>query len=136
MKILIIGGPIQGEWREVVAGSRTWVDLLRGDTYLIRRFTWAIAHPLTGHAGELFRLPIAVHPSVVGPMEPQIAEQALYNVIALRHIDGFMREHAEPQDLAAVESDVVVPDTPAELCPDIGADGFMIEDNKAEGSDE
>lgn len=137
MKTLIIGGPMQGEWREIASTSRTWVDLLRGETYMIRKFTWAIANKLTGHAGELFKLPIAVHPSIAQHQlaEAAIAEQALYQVIAKLHIDGFMREHAEPQPMADVDVDVEIPDTPAELCPDINPDGTMNKGNTVEGSD-
>lgn len=117
MKVLILGGPRQGEFIELAGRAgrdpATWVDLLTGDTYRIRRITWAeadIRNP--EHATALFKLPVAVHPSFTAPGAPeqQLAEMALSQVISQTYIDVFMREHAEPQELAPV-----VPDSPAEL---------------------
>lgn len=119
MKVLIIGGPRQGEWLELAAigghEQKTYVDLLTAETYRIHRLTWAVEGPVKGVAAELFTLPIAVHPSISGPMEPQLAEMALYQVIAAPHVDAFMREHAVPQPMAEPDLAEVIPDTPAEI---------------------
>lgn len=123
MKVLILGGKRQGEWLTLaaVAGKdpASWVDLLTGDTYRIRRITWAVEdqrHP--GRAGELWKLPVAVHPSYVAAgqqVEQQLAEQALSQVITAAYMTAFMREHAVRQEL-----EPVVPDTPAELLEEGG----------------
>lgn len=117
MKTLIIGGKRQGEWVTLAAvngrAPRTWVDLITGDSYRIRYLTWSVQGPLAGHASELFRLPVAVHPSMTGPMEQHLVQAGLMNVIALLHIDEFMRRHA--QELPMADPDITVPDTPAEL---------------------
>lgn len=110
MKALILGGARQGEWVDATGGA--WVDLMTGDTYVIRRVTWAVSDT-DGGAQELWKLPVAVHPSIVaaGPNEGPIAEQILFGIIAQMYMTDFMREHAEPQPL----DDVTVPATPAEL---------------------
>jgi hypothetical protein len=118
VKVLILGGKRQGEWLELAAFAgkdpTTWLDLLTGDTYRIRRMTWAVADEKhQGHAAELWKLPVAVHPSYVaaGPqVEQQLAEQALSQVITAVYMTAFMREHAVLQEM-----EPVVPDTPAEL---------------------
>ena len=117
MKYLIIGGPRQGEYVELThkPNGATWVDLMTAETYRVRRLTWAIEGPVKGVAAELYKLPILVHPSLIGPMEPQYAQMGLMQVVAEPHIDAFMREHAEPQDLAEPDLSDVVPDTPAEI---------------------
>lgn len=117
MKYLIVGGPRQGEWVELdhrPTGS-TWVDLMTAETYVVRRFTWAIEGPLAGVAADLFRLPILVHPTLRGPMEPHFAQMGLMHVIAEPHVDAFMREHGERQEMADPDLAEVVPDTPAEI---------------------
>jgi hypothetical protein len=117
VRALVLGGPREGEWVDALGG--TWVDLLAGETYVIRRVTWAV--PGIGDiAAELWKLPVAVHPAIVaaGPNEGPIAEQVLFNIIAKTYMTDFMREHAEPQPLA--EPEVTVPATPAELFDDDG----------------
>lgn len=117
MKYLIIGGPREGEWIELTyrPTGATWVDLMTAETYMVRRVTWAVHGPIAGVAAELFKLPILVHPSITGPMEPQFAQMGLMQVIAKPHIDDFMRQHAERQEMAEPDLSAVVPDTPAEL---------------------
>jgi hypothetical protein len=117
MKALVLGGPRQGEW--VDAMGATWVDLMAGETYVIRRVTWAVAG-VGDIAAELWKLPVAVHPSIVaaGPNEGPIAEQVLFGIIATTYMTDFMRANAEPQELA--EPAVTVPPTPAELFDDSG----------------
>jgi hypothetical protein len=117
VKYLIIGGKREGEWVELThrPTGATWVDLMTAETYRVRRITWAVQGPIEGVAAELFKLPILVHPSITGPMEPQFAQMGLMQVIAKPHIDAFMREHAEPQPMAEPDLSAAIPDTPAEL---------------------
>lgn len=116
MKVLVIGGRRQGEWQEIAATSRTWVDLLAGVTHRISYVTWAIEGPLAGSAAELWRLPVAVHPTLKagGPQaEKQLTLLVLHEHIAMLHMNDFMRAHAIRQEMA--EPEIQVPDTAAEL---------------------
>jgi hypothetical protein len=122
MKALVLGGPRQGEW--VDAMGATWVDLLAGETYVIRRVTWKVPATETGLPSERWELPVAVHPSIVatGPNEGPIAEQVLFTLIARMYMTDFMRAYAENH--SAADPEVTVPPTPAEL---FNIDGTPIE---------
>lgn len=115
MKTLIIGGPFNGEWRDVLDGAGAWVDLVHGTTHRIGYITWAVNAP--GDDGvpvvlERWRLPIAVHGEIAGhPAEMQIAQQAMTNMA----ITELMREHGIEAPLPDQ-----VPATPAAL---FGPDG-------------
>lgn len=116
MKVLVVGGPRQGEWAEVSANARTWVDLLSGTTHRIAYITWAVEGPLAGSAAELWRLPVAVHPmlrSAGAKAEQEMTLLVLHEHIARLHMNDFMREHAIKQEMA--DPVIEVPDTAAEL---------------------
>jgi hypothetical protein len=116
VKYLIIGGPRQGEWTELTdkPSGATWVDLLSAETYTVRWINYAIAGPIAGVAAELWRLGILVHPSFRGPMEGQFVQMGWMQVIAQPHIDAFMRQHGQAQQMAEPELPPI-PDTPAEI---------------------
>lgn len=116
MNALIIGGPRNGEWIEVLDGVRGWVDIRNATTHVIRNITWT----LTDHESkptEAFALHLAVHPEIVGPQEQAIAGQML-NLLAMAE---FARAHGEKLEIPEEPSPVIiVPSTPAEL---FGPDG-------------
>jgi hypothetical protein len=109
VKTLIIGGPRHGEWIDVMAGVRGWVDIRTATTHIVRGIKWAINDLNTGEVTEVYDLRLAVHPDLVGPTEPQTVPQLL----SMLAMSAFAREHGEPVELA-------VPDTAAEL---FGPDG-------------
>lgn len=120
MKILILGGPRNGEWVEALDGSRTWVDLQRADTYVIRRIPFAQAGP-DGRPSALWFVHIAAHPSFAGnPKEPEIGQSLFMVIVGTEFMVEYMQRHGEPQPL---QEDPPIPDTPAAL---FGADGKPI----------
>jgi hypothetical protein len=117
MRALVLGGPREGEWIDVTGG--TWLDFLTGDTYAVRKVTWAV--PADGdHPAELYKLPVAVHPRIVamGAAEGQVAEQSLFGLVAKTYMSEFMRAYAEDQTPAPGPAEV--PETPAELFDESG----------------
>lgn len=101
MNVLILGGPRQGEWLDLADDAVSWLDLLKAETYPIRRINWAVADMATANTRELFVLPIAVHPELL-QQGPQFEQQAATNALTMIAMTMFMREHAIPQEIPPV----------------------------------
>jgi hypothetical protein len=119
VKILIIGGPRNGEWvDELPDGVRGWVDIRSADTHVVRRITWTITD-MDGKVIDAYVLHLAVHPLMTGPNEQTVAGQML-NMLAMAE---FARAHGDrqeiPEEPAAADR---APNSPAGLFgPDGGA---------------
>lgn len=121
MRALIIAGPRNGEWVDLADGSAMWVDLLTAETYRVRKITYVMSGP-DGTATDMWKLPILVHPQLIGhPQEAQIVQGVLNQMIAEKFMPDYMREFGERQELGD-DAAMLVPDSPAELFrPDGGA---------------
>jgi hypothetical protein len=91
VKALIIGGARHGEWQDVLDGVQAWVNLRDASTYRIRRANSAITDAATGEVKEVYVIPLAVHPDLLGPREPEYVGQLL-NALAMNE---FARAHGE-----------------------------------------
>jgi hypothetical protein len=97
MRTLIMGGPRHGEWVETIEGVRTWLDIVRAETYVIRAITW-VAAPSDGGDGSSWRVSIAVHPSLTGlptGVEQEQVQAALFRM-TMTH---WMAEFGTPTDI-------------------------------------
>lgn len=95
MKILIIGGPKNGEWIETADGAKVWLDLVHASTHAIRRITWTI-NALDGTPVEAYVLHLAVHPELAGHPQEQVLTIQMLNMISMAE---YARTHGEPQEI-------------------------------------
>lgn len=115
MKVTIIGGPLNGQTREIPDGAASWLDIEHAEVYFVRAVGWAVAGE-DGNAVELWELRVAVWPGFMTE-GPATESFKVSNTVTQLAMTDFMRRNADAKPIGAA------PDDPSAL---FGVDGRPI----------